>query len=218
MSEITYDYITKYLNAIKQEEAPLIRTMRQYATANKVPIIRYEVQQFLEMLIPFAKPMKILEIGTAIGFSSIIMGQNMPEGGTITTIERWENMVDIAKKNIAEASLEHQINIIYGDAVDILGELDEQYDLIFMDAAKGQYIHFLPDCLKLLKPNGLLLSDNVLQDGFVAKSKWSIPRRQRTIHKNMRQYLYTITHHPQLKTSILPVADGLTMSCKLEGE
>ena len=129
-------------------------------------------------------------------------------------MEKYEKRIPIARENFRRAGRENQITLLEGDAADILKELQESYDLIFMDAAKGQYIHFLEDVLRLLAPDGVLVSDNVLQDGDVAKSRYAIERRDRTIHKRMRDYLYTIKNHPLLETTILPVGDGVAISIK----
>lgn len=216
MSEITYPYIRDYLKAIQPEDHELISSIREEATGHYVPIIKSEVKQLLRFLITMHKPLRILEIGTAVAYSSIIMCESMGENGHITTIERSQDMIRRAKHNIKRAGRGHQIELLEGDAGEILKTLTGSYDMIFMDAAKGQYLTFLPDCMRLLKVNGLLISDNVLQDGTVAKSRFNVPRRQRTIHQRMREYLWEINHHPQLQTSILPVADGVTLSYKLK--
>lgn len=219
MSEITYEFIREYLHAIQKEDEPIVEAIRKYALDHDVPIIKLEVKQLLEVLVTAYRPKRILEIGTAIGYSSIIMSRFLDSDGHITTLERSPEMTELAKKHIAMADKAHIIEVMEGDAEDLLKTLEETYDMIFMDAAKGQYITFLPYCMKLLKPGGLLVSDNVLQEGYVAKSRWSIPRRQRTIHNRMRAYLWELNHHPHLRTAILPIADGVTISCKLkEGE
>ena len=179
-----------------------------------MPIIRKEMQSFLRFLLTMKKPMKILEVGTAIGFSALLMSEYAPQGCQITTIEKYEPRIPIAKENFQKAGKEEQITLLEGDATEILKELTGTYDLIFMDAAKGQYIHFMPDILRLLAEDGLLVSDNVLQDGDVIESRYAVVRRNRTIHGRMRDYLFELTHHPQLETCILPVGDGITLSIK----
>ena len=158
--------------------------------------------------------MKILEVGTAIGFSALLMSEYAPQGCHITTIEKYEKRIPLAKENFKKAGKEDKITLLEGDAVEILADMQETFDFIFMDAAKGQYIHFLPDILRLLKPGGLLVSDNILQDGDIVESKYAVTRRNRTIHNRMREYLYALTHHEELETVILPVADGVTLSTK----
>ena len=158
--------------------------------------------------------MKILEVGTAIGFSALLMSEYAPQGCHITTIEKYEKRIPLAKENFKKAGKEDKITLLEGDAVEILADMQETFDFIFMDAAKGQYIHFLPDILRLLEPGGLLVSDNILQDGDIVESKYAVTRRNRTIHNRMREYLYALTHHEKLETVILPVADGVTLSTK----
>ena len=172
------------------------------------------MQSFLRFLLTMKRPMKILEVGTAIGFSALLMSEYAPQGCQITTIEKYEPRIPIARDNFKKAGKEDCITLLEGDAVEILQQLEGQYDLIFMDAAKGQYINFMPDILRLLAKDGLLVSDNVLQDGDVIESRYAVVRRNRTIHGRMREYLYELTHHPQLETCILPVGDGITLSVK----
>ena len=160
------------------------------------------------------KPTSILEVGCAIGFSALLMSEYGPKDCHITTIEKYEKRIPVARENFRRAGKEEQITLLEGDAAEILGELAGPYDMIFMDAAKGQYIHFLPDVMRLLSPGGILLSDNVLQDGDILESRFAVTRRNRTIHSRMREYLYALKHHPELETVILPVADGVTVSVK----
>jgi hypothetical protein len=142
------------------------------------------------------------------------MSEYAPQGCHITTIEKYEKRIPLAKENFKKAGKEDRITLLEGDAVEILADMQETFDFIFMDAAKGQYIHFLPDILRLLEPGGLLVSDNILQDGDIVESKYAVTRRNRTIHNRMREYLYALTHHEELETVILPVADGVTLSTK----
>lgn len=162
------------------------------------------------------QPERILEVGTAIGFSALLMSEYAPKGCRITTIEKYEKRIPLAKENFRKAGKEDQITLLEGDALEILKNLNGIYDFIFMDAAKGQYIHFLPDILKLMPPGGVLVSDNVLQDGDVLESRYAVTRRDRTIHARMREYLYQLKHNEQLRTDILPLGDGVTVSVKLK--
>ncbi len=203
-----------FMNSLEREEFPYLEELERYALDTEVPIIRKEMQSFLKTLLTMNKPRQILEVGTAIGFSALLMSEYMPADGHITTIEKYEKRIPIARENFEKYKKADRITLIEGDAADVLAGLSEQYDLIFMDAAKGQYIHFLPDILRLLKPGGVLLSDNVLQDGDVIQSRYAVTRRNRTIHGRMREYLYELKNHPQLQTSILPVGDGITLSVK----
>lgn len=214
MSEITYEYIRAYLYSMEENNNEGVKAMNSYAKDNKIPIIKFEVKSFLEFFLAFSKPKKILEIGTAIGYSAIVISESLKDQVEITTIEKNKAMIEVARKNFRKYD-KTNIKVVEGDANDVLKELNkDQYDMIFMDAAKGQYMSFLPYCIDLLKEGGVLITDNVLQDGFIAKSRWSVPRRQRTIHKRMRQYLGAIKKHPQLKTTILPIADGMALSYK----
>lgn len=206
--------ITDYIRSLMKEEKNLLGEIEYDARQDHVPIVKPETKELLRMLVLLKQPMKILEVGTAVGFSSLYMNKYQPEGGTIITIERNEKRIVKAKENIRKMGRQEQITLLEGDAIEILKGLKDSYDFIFVDAAKGQYIHFLDDVLRLLSPNGLLVSDNVLQDGDVAKSRYAIERRDRTIHKRMRDFLYTIKHHPQLETTILPVGDGVAISIK----
>lgn len=162
------------------------------------------------------QPKRILEVGTAIGFSALLMSEYAPKDCKITTIEKYEKRIPLARENFKKAGKEDSITLLEGDASLILKELTDSYDFIFMDAAKGQYIHFLPDILKLMPVGGVLVSDNVLQDGDVMESRFAVTRRDRTIHSRMREYLYELKHNELLCTDILPVGDGVTVSVKLK--
>ena len=153
-----------------------------------------------------------MEIGTAVGFSALLMAEYNPLPCRITTIENYEKRIPIARENFKRAGREDRITLLKGDAQDILPTLKENYDFIFMDGAKGQYISFLPEVVKRLKPGGVLVSDNVLQEGSIAESKFAIPRRDRGIHMRMREYLYELTHREGLNTAVLPVGDGMSVT------
>lgn len=211
---IVDDRMVAFINSFDKGNTPFLNEIEKFALETEVPIIRKEMQTFLRFLLTMQKPMKILEVGTAIGFSALLMSEYAPSGCQITTIEKYEPRIPIARENFRKAGKEDTITLLEGDATDILQQLDETYDLIFMDAAKGQYINFMPDILRLLGEDGLLISDNVLQDGDVIESRYAVVRRNRTIHGRMREYLYELTHHPQLETCILPVGDGITISVK----
>lgn len=210
--------LTTYINSLDTGNTEFLEQLERYAHETYVPVIRREMQSFLKVLLAIKKPMKILEVGTAIGFSTLLMCEYGPAGCQITTIENYQKRIPIARENFKKSGYENQITLLEGDAKDILKELEESFDLIFMDAAKGQYIHFLPDVLRLLRTDGILVSDNVLQDGDILESRYLVERRNRTIHKRMREYLYTLKHHPQLVTAVLPVGDGITVSSKIQAE
>lgn len=211
---IVDERLVTYINSLEQGNTDILNQIEKEALLDQVPIVRKEMQTFLKLLLALHKPAKILEVGTAVGFSAILMAEYNPVCCDITTIENYEKRIPIAKENFIRAGKEKQITLYEGDATDILKKLEGTYDFIFMDAAKGQYIHFLPDILRLLKSGGLLISDNVLQDGDIIESRFAVTRRNRTIHKRMREYLYALTHHEELTTSVLPIGDGITMSVK----
>ncbi|MCC8167853.1 MAG: O-methyltransferase [Clostridiales bacterium] len=210
--------LVTYINSLDRGNTPLLDEIEQEALDSYVPIIRKEMQGFLKWVMAAKRPMRILEVGTAVGFSSLLMAEYAPEGCRITTIENYDKRIPIARENFARAGREGQITLLEGDAANILPELDGTYDFIFMDAAKGQYIHFLPDIMRLLEPGGTLVSDNVLQDGDIIESHYIVTRRNRTIHKRMREYLYELTHRDDLTTAILPVGDGVAISTKIVAE
>lgn len=211
---ITDERFTAYINSLENGNPPYLDELEAYAKKTQVPIIRKEMQSLMRTLLVMNKPKRILEVGTAIGFSALFMSEFMPEDGHITTIEKYEKRIPIAKDNFKRFGKEDRIELLEGDAADILKSLSGPFDFIFMDAAKGQYIHFLPDVLRLLNPGGVLLSDNVLQDGDIIESKYAVTRRDRTIHKRMREYLYTLKNHEQLETAILTLGDGVALSVK----
>lgn len=191
-----------------------LKAIEAEAVRDRVPVIRRETRELLRIVLQMKKPEKILEVGAAIGFSSVFMGENTPSSTKITTIENYPPRIARAKANIAMAGMEERITLLEGDAADWLKKLDDSYDFIFMDAAKGQYIHFLPDVLRLLPKDGVLISDNVLQDGDIFESRYGIRRRNHTIHSRMREYLFALTHNDTLDTVILETGDGMTISVK----
>lgn len=207
--------MSAFIDSMDKGNTPFLDEIEKYALQTQVPVIRKSMQQLLKFLLAFAKPRSILEVGTAIGFSALLMHEYAPKGCRITTIEKYEKRIPIARENFARAGAEDAITLLEGDAAEILRTLEGSYDMVFMDAAKGQYIHFMPDILRLLAPGGLLVSDNVLQDGDIIESRFAVTRRNRTIHSRMRDYLYELTHHPELETTILPVGDGVTLSVKV---
>lgn len=206
--------LTTYIRSLEGPEDPVLEQIEQEAADTYVPIIRKETQSFLKTLLMIKQPSRVLEIGTAIGFSAILMSEYMPEGGQIITVEKYEKRIPIARENFRRAGKEGQITLIEGDALAVMQALDGSFDLIFMDAAKGQYIRYLPEAVRLLSDGGVLVSDNVLQDGDVIESRFAVERRNRTIHGRMREYLYELKHHPKFETSILPLGDGVALSVK----
>jgi len=214
MGTIVNERIVDYINSLDKGNSPVCNAIEKEALVDGVPIIRKEMGNLLKVLLLLKQPQKILEVGTAVGYSSILMSENMPQNCRITTIENYEKRIPVAKNNFKRAGKEEVITLLEGDAMDILKELDGTYDFIFMDAAKGQYINFLPELLRLMPAGGLLISDNVLQEGDIVESRYGVTRRNRTIHTRMREYIYTLTHAEQLETSIVPIGDGITLSVK----
>ena len=211
---IVDERIVTYIHSLEVPESEIIERIEQEALEGYVPIIRKETQSFVKVLLLMKKPLRILEIGAAVGFSAILMSEYMPEGGHITTIENYEKRIPVARRNFERAGREGQITLLEGDAYEVMKTLDGFYDFIFMDAAKGQYIQYMPEAVRLLAPEGVLLSDNVLQDGDIVESRFAVERRNRTIHSRMREYLYELKHNEQLQTSILPFGDGIALSVK----
>jgi predicted O-methyltransferase YrrM len=207
--------ITEYIRSLDRGHGELLDRIGHEARADYVPIIRPETAVFLETLIAALKPLRILEVGTAVGYSALLMAGSMPKEAHITTIEKYEPRIPLARANFKEAGEEERITLLEGDAEEILKTLEGTYDFIFMDAAKGQYIHWLPIIESLMHEGSVLVSDNILQDGDVVESRFAVTRRNRTIHGRMREYLYTLTHSDTLKTSIVPIGDGVTVSVKL---
>lgn len=209
-----------FIHSFDSGKPAYLDALELYARETNVPIIRPQMQSLLRLLVTWGRPMRILEVGTAIGFSALLMSEYAPEGCHITTIEKYEKRIPLAKENFEKAGKSGCITLLEGDATEILASLREDgaFDLIFMDAAKGQYINFLPEIRRLLSPTGLLVSDNILQDGELLESKYAVIRRNRTIHNRMRAYLYELTHCEDLETTILPIADGVTLSAKKKAD
>ena len=212
---IVDDRLTSYLHSLDNADSEIVTAIGREARAGRVPIIRPETGNLLKVLLRLQKPYRILEIGTAVGYSSILMSECLEPGASIITVEKYEKRIPIARENIKRAGKEGCITLIEGDAIEVMKTLDPGFDFIFMDAAKGQYIHFLPEVLRLLKKGGILVSDNVLQDGDIVESRCAVTRRNRTIHSRMRDYLWQLKHMKEFETAVLTVGDGVTISTKL---
>lgn len=211
---IVDERMVTYINSLDEGHTPFLEELERQAKRDGVPIIRQEMQSFLKVLMAAFRPERILEVGTAVGFSALLMSEYNPVPCQIITIENYEKRIPVARENFQRAGREEQIRLIAGDAADILKTLDEPFDFIFMDAAKGQYLHFLPEILRLLRSGGVLVSDNVLQEGDIIESKYAVERRNRTIYKRMREYLYELKHNEILVTSLIPLGDGVALSTK----
>ena len=215
---IVDERMVTYINSLDTGSGQFLDQLELQAKKDRVPIIRREMQSFLKVLLQIKKPTKILEVGTAVGFSALLMDKYTPEDTRIVTIEKYEKRIPVAKANFQAAGMDHRITLLEGDALEILREMEDSFDFIFMDAAKGQYIHFYPEVMRLLAPEGILVSDNVLQEGDLIESHFAVERRNRTIYKRMREYLYVLKHDERLETSILPVGDGAAVSYKMKTE
>ena len=211
MSGITYDYMEDYIRSLIPEENNKFKELEDFARDNKVPIAQKETAKFLEFIVSMKKPLKILELGTAIGYSAILMYEASGNKASITTVERDENMIKYARENFKKYNLEDRIEIIQGDCLDVLENLQGKYDLIFMDAGKGHYNHFLPNCLRLLSEDGIIVADNVLFRGMVASNDL-VKRRKITIVKRMREYLELVSKDKNLITSVIPMGDGIAVT------
>ena len=217
MSNINLAFIEEYIRDVLPINKGPLREIEIYAAENHIPIVHKEVGVLLQVLTKIAGAKKVLEIGTAIAYSALLFSEAMGEDGHITTIERNKRMIPLAKENIQKAGKTENIRLIEGDATEIIKQLKEKYDLIFLDGAKGHYKYLLKESIDLLNPGGILISDNILYKGMVATDKLVV-RRQRTIVNRMREYLRYICNHPQLDTSIIPIGDGLAISYKKQEE
>ncbi len=207
--------ITDYIRSLEPDGDPLLMEIEDRARRERVPIIRKETAALLKTLVAGMGPESILEIGAAVGYSALLMASVMGADCHITTIEKYEKRIPQARENFRLAGRERDITLLEGDAEEILAGLSpEAFDFIFLDGAKGQYIHWLEDVLRCLRPGGMLVSDNVLQDGDIIQSRFAVERRNRTIHSRMREYLFALKHTEGLETSILPIGDGVTISVK----
>lgn len=213
----TEERTESYIDSLLPSLPDYLDKMAVEARKDHIPIIRPAMMSYMRTMLALYKPMTILEVGCAIGFSALFMREYAPKGCKITTIERDEERIAEARRNLSEFDKTGQIKLLEGDALQILKGLEGQYDMIFMDAAKAQYINMYDDVKRLLVPGGLLLSDNILQEGDILESRYAVTRRDRTIHARMREYLYRLTHDSDLETSILPVADGVAVSVLVSG-
>jgi predicted O-methyltransferase YrrM len=203
-----------YLELLQPSLPQYLEEIEKYAHEEDVPIIRKPTQHFFRVFLSILNPKRILEIGTAIGFSALYMMENSSSDTTIDTIENYPPRIEVATKNISNSSYGDRINLIKGDAMEILPTLDSKYDLIFMDASKGQYINMLPMIKDLMHSGSVLISDNILQEGDIIESTFAIKRRNRTIHKRMREFLEVIHHDPDFVVDTMPIGDGITIAVR----
>ncbi len=210
---IVYPYITEYLRKEIPEHKGILKELEEYATEHSVPIVQPETAQLLSVLVSLKRPLRILEVGCAIGYSAILMAEGLQDGGTVTTIEWDANMAEIARENIKKAGLENTINVIHNDAKEVIPTLTAEYDIIFLDGPKAHYIYMLNDCIRLLKKGGMLIADNVLYKGMTADDEHVI-RRKITIVKRLRRFISAQMQREELKTVLLPLGDGVTVAVK----
>ena len=213
-SMIIDERMSAFIDSLDSGNPAWLNEIEKFALETQVPIIRRSMQSLLKFLLKFTKPKSILEVGTAIGFSALLMSEYAPADCHITTIEKYEKRIPIARDNFVRAGKDHQITLLEGDAMEVLKGLTGPYDFVFLDAAKAQYIYYLPELLRIMPEGAVLVSDNVLQDGNIVESRFAVERRDRTIHARMREYLYELTHRDDLVTSVLPLGDGVTVSVR----
>ena len=214
---IVNDRIRDYLHSLESSQGVLLDTIEKEALEAYVPIIKRETASLLRTMVAALKPARILEIGTAVGYSALLMCQAMPRECHITTIEKYGKRIPVARRNFKMAGEEGRITLLEGDADVLLKELEgRSFDLVFMDAAKGQYLHWLPLLLKVMPVGAVLIWDNVLQDGDIVESRFAVQRRNRTIHSRMREYLHTLKHMEELETAVIPIGDGVTISTRIK--
>ena len=214
---IVDERIVTYMHSLEKPNNNVLEEIEQQAHIDGVPIIRKEMESFLRVMLTITKPKRILELGTAVGYSAILMSEAIEKDASIITIENYEKRIVQARDNFKKADKEDVITMLEGDAMEIMPGLEgDSFDFVFMDAAKAQYIQFLPELLRLMPIGGILVADDVLQGGNIAKSRFSLPRRQRTIHKRMRNFLWDISHLDCLESSIIPIGDGIVMCTKIK--
>lgn len=211
---IVNERIVSYIHSLEKTNTPLLEEMERFAKETNVPIIRKEMEGFLRTMVEIKQPKRILELGCAIGYSAILMSEYMPKNCKITTIENYDKRIPIATEYINRSVRKNDINLIFGDALEEVPKLEKGFDFVFMDAAKAQYINFLPPVLEVMNKGGILIADNVLQEGDLVESKFTVTRRNRTIHKRIREFLYEVKNNEQLTTSVIPIGDGITLSVK----
>lgn len=210
---IVNERIDEYIELLSKENSEYIERIREEALATDVPIIKRSSEAFMKSLLKIKRYTNILELGTAVAYSTLIIAENSE--AKITTVEKFEPRIKIAKENIKFSKFKDRIELICEDVDIALKNLviqNKKYDFIFMDAAKAQYIKWLPDIKLLLEDEGVLFSDNILQEGSIIESKFAIDRRDRTIHKRLREYLRALTSDKNLTTSIIPIGDGVALS------
>lgn len=213
--------IDTFLERYREPVPGYLREMEKYARDNHIPVMGRGTADLLRYIIRTLRPKNILEIGTAIGYSALYMKECVRPDVTITTIEKIESRYEIAKDNFKKYDKDDQITILCEDAADAIVKLRDEgkkFDLIFLDAAKGQYVTFLQTLVDMLTPNGELVTDNIFHEGTVLNSRYAVTQRDRTIHERMREYLKLITEHEQIESVCLPIDDGIAVSKKVDNQ
>lgn len=202
--------VVHYMRTHQKPNEGYLAELEAFARQENIPIIQHEVVAYFRLLMQTLEPKNILEIGTAIGFSALLMAEYAPQA-KITTIDRNEEMIALAKENFAKYDVRHQISLVEGDAADMLASLDEEFDFVFMDSAKSKYVVFLPEVLKRLKLGGVIVFDDIFQGGDIAKPIQEVRRGQRTIYRGLHSLFEKTLKHPDLTASLIPLSDGLLM-------
>lgn len=207
--------VSSFIRSYIHDDAGQLGDIYRQAVSDGVPVIRPETRELLKTQLLLTKPLNILEIGTAVGYSALFMLQYTPKNAHVTTIELSTDRVKDARENIRSLNRQDEITVLQGDAAEVLKTMDGSFDFVFVDAAKAQYIVYLPEVMRLVRRGGLIVSDNVLQEGEVLESHFTVAKRDRTIHDRMRAYLYELCNNKQLETAILSVGDGVALSVRL---
>lgn len=216
MSNIVNAHVETYIRSLVPVEDGYFSDLESYAELNHVPIIHKEVKNLLAFVVESTKAKSVLEVGTAIGYSASIFARAMKGKGRVVSVERRDAYHELAKENVKKLGYETSFDFKLGEAQDILETIDEKFDIIFIDAAKGHYQVFLDKCIDKLNDGGVIISDNVLYKGMIASDEYVV-RRQKTIVKRMRNYLKYLTEHPDFTTTLLPMSDGIALSYKHGG-
>lgn len=211
MSNVQYDYIENYINNTHKTEEKFFEDLRAFAEKNHIYIMKPQVERLMAVLMSLIRPENILEVGTAIGYSSMYMLNYAGNKSCVTTIERDDEVLEMAKENIKKRGLSDRIRCIFGDATEVLESLTKEYDFIFLDAAKGQYRDHFEKSLKLIKSGGIILTDDVLYFGMTASDEFFVKKHD-TITKKMREYLQFLCNDERFETTILPIGDGVAIT------
>lgn len=207
---VVKEEIVSFMRTKQKQNESFLAEIEAFARQENIPIIQHEVVAYFRVLLQTIQPKAILEVGTAIGFSALLMAENVPTA-SITTIDRNPEMIELAKKNFEKYDSRHQISLLEGDAVDILSTLNQEFDFVFLDSAKSKYIVFLPEILRNLKVGGIIIIDDVFQGGDIAKPIEEVRRGQRTIYRGLHKLFQATLDHPDLSASLIPLSDGLLM-------